>query len=138
MQRDRYPPDWEAISLAKRKAAGWKCEWCGVAQGAVRIGVKGKPYKIVLTVAHLGVPHPNGRPGDKHDKMDCRPENLAALCQACHLRYDIDEHVQHAKERRARRLHEAAMEAGQLALFESATLGTSREEPPSVHPRAQP
>ena len=120
MQRERYPPTWEEISLARRTQVGWRCEWCGVAQGTQRIGGKGKPYKVVLTVAHLGTPHPDGRPGDKHDKRDVRPENLAALCQVCHLRYDIDEHIQRAKHTRRQR----CLAAGQLELFciESETL----------------
>lgn len=117
LDRERYPADWDAISLARREQAGWRCEWCRVAQGAWRQGVKGTAYRVVLTVAHLGTPHADGRPGDVQDKMDVRPENLAALCQACHLRYDIDEHCQHAKETRARRRRDAAQAAGQLPLF---------------------
>lgn len=30
MDRSRYPENWEAISLAIRERASWKCEWCGV------------------------------------------------------------------------------------------------------------
>ena len=121
MQRERYPPNWEELSLARRTQAGWQCEWCGIAQGTIRTGGKGKPYKVVLTVAHLGTIHADGRPGDKHDKRDVRPENLAALCQVCHLRYDIDEHIQRAKHTRRQRQYAA----GQLELFieiESETL----------------
>ncbi len=117
MQRDRYPPNWKEISLARRIQAGWQCEWCHVPNGTYRMGVKGKLYKVVLTVAHLGTPYPNGCPGDKHNKMDVRPENLAALCQACHLRYDLDEHIQHAKENRQRRRYAQVYAAGQLDLF---------------------
>lgn len=36
---------------------------------------------IVLTVAHLN-----------HDPSDCRPDNLAAMCQRHHLAYDRDHH----------------------------------------------
>jgi len=65
----------------------------------------GRPVRIVLTVAHLGTPFADGAPGDTHNKMDVRDENLAALCQACHLRYDIKEHVQNAaRTRRARKI----------------------------------
>jgi len=47
----------------------------------------------VLTVAHLN-----------HYPPDCRPENLLALCQTCHLRYDQVLHARNAHEtRRARR-----------------------------------
>lgn len=52
---------------------------------------------IVLTVAHLGTPHADGSPGDKHDKMDVRDENLAALCQRCHLFFDMADHVRYRK-----------------------------------------
>lgn len=73
----------------------------------------GKPAKVVLTVAHLGTPHSDGTPGDKHDKMDVRDENLAALCQACHLRYDIKEHTANAaKTRRRKRVAAGQQELG--------------------------
>lgn len=112
MQRERYPDDWEAISLAVRAAAQWRCEWCGIAQGAQVIGRKGTPYKIVLTVAHLGTPHDDGTPGDPHDKMDVRRKNLAALCQPCHLRYDMPEHRRNAARNRFQR----KIDAGQQLL----------------------
>jgi len=38
--------------------------------------------RIILTVAHL----------DRNSKNDDR-KNLAALCQRCHLRYDIRQHI---------------------------------------------
>jgi len=44
---------------------------------------------IVLTIAHLN-----------HDTMDCRPENLKALCQRHHLAYDQKLHRENAKETR--------------------------------------
>ena len=64
-------------------------------------------------MAHLGTPHADGRPGDKHDKMDVRDENLAALCQRCHLNYDRDEHVHNAAVTRRQR----KVQGGQLELF---------------------
>lgn len=42
---------------------------------------------IVLTIAHLN-----------HDVTDNRMENLAALCQRCHINYDKEYHKQNAKE----------------------------------------
>lgn len=69
---------------------------------------------MVLTVAHLGTAHSDGTPGDKHDKNDVRDENLAALCQACHLNYDRDEHMTNAAATRRRR----KIAAGQVELFE--------------------
>ncbi|WP_376794758.1 HNH endonuclease [Thermogemmatispora sp.] len=118
MDRQRYPPNWAEISRAARERAGWRCQWCGAAQGEERVSLAGKRYQVVLTVAHLGTPFPDGRPADKRDKQDCRPENLAALCQRCHLRYDIDEHVGHARQTRWRKHREAQLQAGQLLLFE--------------------
>lgn len=93
----RYPANWKQISLRIREREGWRCKWCGAEHGQPnpRTG-----SKVVLTVAHLGTPHADGRPGDKHDKMDVRDENLAALCQACHLRFDIKEHMHNAAETR--------------------------------------
>lgn len=137
----RYPADWPAISLRIRNRAGWVCEWCGVPNGQIGVrepdgaflpvyGVSslaeakrfqretgenlegGRIIQIVLTVAHLGTPHADGTPGDKHDKMDCRDENLAALCQRCHLNYDRDEHAANAAATRRRK----RVEAGQMEL----------------------
>lgn len=127
MDRSRYPADWEAISLRVRERAGNRCEWCGLVNGAIgfRDGrgefwavpveqmARYRTLRIVLTVAHLGVPYPEGRPGDVHDKMDCRDENLAALCQRCHLNYDRDEHTFNAAWTRRRR----RIAAGQMELL---------------------
>lgn len=54
---------------------------------------------IVLTVAHLN-----------HDPTDCRPENLAAMCQRHHLAYDHDHHRVNAQATRRAK-------AGTLELF---------------------
>lgn len=42
--------------------------------------------QVVLTVAHLD-----------HDKTNNRFHNLAALCQACHLKHDIHQHTHNRK-----------------------------------------
>lgn len=110
--RARYPDDWPQISLDARARANYCCEWCGVRNGAwgwrdasgafhevkagplidagyprnppfeltlERHGVVGvvRIIRIVLTVAHMD-----------HKPENCAPENLRALCQRCHLRYD--------------------------------------------------
>ena len=112
MDYSRYPENWKAISWHIRNdRAMWVCEWCGAAHG--------EPHPVtgsivILTVAHLGTSHSNGTPGDKHDKMDVRDENLAALCQRCHLNYDRDEHMANAAATR----HRKRREAGQLVLIE--------------------
>jgi 5-methylcytosine-specific restriction endonuclease McrA len=110
-----YPKNWKEISKQIRfERAGGKCEWCGA--------VNCQPHpitgsKVVLTVAHLGTDFADGSKGDKHNKMDVRPENLAALCQRCHLRYDIDEHIANRKITLAKRRAEKIAAAGQLRLF---------------------
>lgn len=129
MQRDRYPADWHEISLRIRGRADWHCEWCGLAHGAFGyrdatgrfwtedeiaradgdhpfVGKEPKPLIIILTVAHLGTALADGTPGDKHDKLDVRDENLSALCQRCHLNYDRDEHMANAAETRRRKRRE--------------------------------
>lgn len=93
----KYPPDWKAISLRIREREGQCCKWCGAENG--------KPHpqtasRVVLTVAHLN-----------HDTADNRDENLAALCQRCHLRYDAQHHAANAaRTRRAKKVAAGQME----------------------------
>lgn len=49
-----------------------------------------KIVKVCLTTHHVGVDKPDGTKGDRRDKMDCRDENLAALCERCHHLADLD------------------------------------------------
>jgi hypothetical protein len=95
------------------------CERCGVVNHSQVWRQHKKGYTvIVLTTAHLGAPFCTGdgwRAGDPHDKGDIRAENLMSLCNACHLRHDLPEHIKKREENRARRL----LEAGQLDLFPS-------------------
>lgn len=115
--RSRYPDNWDEISHHIRfvRAGGW-CE--GSQKYPNCRAQHGHPHpvtgsKVVLTTAHLGVSKPDGSPGDKTDKMDCRLENLKAMCQRCHLTFDCDEHtLNRAKTRRRKKI-----EAGQLELF---------------------
>lgn len=58
-----------------------------------------RPIVIVLTVAHLN-----------HQPEDCRPENLAAMCQRHHLAYDHDHHRANAQATRRAK-------AGTLEMF---------------------
>ena len=114
--RKRYPSDWPAISRRIRDRAGGQCECAGECglhrthpgprrclerQGQRAAWARGV---IVLTVAHLN-----------HDPQDCRDENLKAMCQRCHLRYDTALHVRNASTTRARKLA-----AGTLSLLEDA------------------
>lgn len=112
----RYPKNWktEIVPMIRARSGG-QCECtgeCGLHRTnpgprrcCERDGEKAKwaNGKVVLTVAHLGVSRPDGSVGDKHDKMDVRPENLKHMCQRCHLRFDINEHVKNAKTKREKK-----------------------------------
>jgi hypothetical protein len=130
-----YPPEWSAISQRIRMRDGNRCKWCGVPNGrlggrdrqgnwwdAHPLGEKmlslewPKPgewawcgrdghqpkhlriIRIVLTVAHLD-----------HDETNCADDNLAALCQRCHLTYDAKHHAASAAETRRRQMKTADM-----------------------------
>jgi len=91
--KSRYPATWPEISRRVKERAGQRCEECGIAAGALRKNIKGQYFREVLTCAHLGTPYPDGTPCPKENTMDFRPENLACLCVACHLLYDMADHV---------------------------------------------
>src|SRR5438270_13470059 len=107
--RTRYPADWRAISAAIRARSGGRCECegeCGLHRttpGPRRCverngeGARFAKGKVVLTVAHLD-----------HTPENCAPENLKAMCQRCHLRYDV---AHHARTRRTD-VRQLAMEVG--------------------------
>lgn len=112
-----YPPNWKELATSIKEAAGWKCEWCEAPHKAViqrkedgtwvevlllwnpvtlshdntskvtwaRLAFNGLT-RIILTTAHLDRNHKNND-----------PLNLAALCQRCHLRHDILQHVANRK-----------------------------------------
>jgi 5-methylcytosine-specific restriction endonuclease McrA len=94
----RYPSNWKKVSRIIRRVAGNRCEWCGIPNGVPL--PSGRKGNVVLTVAHLGTPFSNNKPGDKYDKHDIWRENLAALCQKCHLGYDLQDHIAHARQTR--------------------------------------
>jgi hypothetical protein len=109
INKSRYPANWRSISLAVREEAGWKCEWCG-ARHREPHPVTGS--MVILTVAHLGINRPDGSLGNKHDTHDVRPENLAALCQRCHLNYDRADHIASRHRRRSRRIGQLVLPFG--------------------------
>ncbi|MES3022762.1 MAG: hypothetical protein V4857_14390 [Pseudomonadota bacterium] len=122
----RYPSNWKAIRAAILERAGNCCERCKVpnrvrvcrgagadldtymtedaevycADTGVHLGRKrmteygyGHMVDIVLTIAHLD-----------HTPENCNPDNLRALCQRCHLRYDAKHHAETARATRRARL----------------------------------
>ena len=114
MDRRRYPKNWSVISRRIRARAQGKCEWCHAEQGQPH-PITGS--RVVLTVAHLGVDYADGTPGDKRDKMDCRDDNLAALCQRCHIRFDVDERRMSAARPRQEQQRVVRGQAQQLELW---------------------
>lgn len=119
----KYPPEWHAISRDIRtNRAENRCECsgeCGLHHDRRCEEVNGEPAKwargkVILTVAHLN-----------HDPMDCRPENLKAMCQRCHLRYDVEHHKASARKRRHRL--QVPLLSALLAL--TLTACTAREAP---------
>ena len=112
-----YHPKWRLISKLIRKREKQCCKFCGIRNGfvgkrqksgAIRelCGTEWDMYysklrngynaagalkslgftKVVLTVAHLD-----------HDKKNNRFNNLAALCQRCHLKHDAQQHTANRK-----------------------------------------
>lgn len=94
----KYPPNWHTeIRPRILERDGHRCKFCGVANGkrGHRDGfgdfrecnpcpspAHGNQLRIVLTIAHL----------EDRDPMSCADDNLAALCQRCHLRHDMEQH----------------------------------------------
>ena len=88
--RARYPKDWKQISLRIRlERAESQCECsgqCGQECCTPRCqAMNYEPHpdtgsKVVLTVAHLD-----------HIPENCGDDNLLAMCQRCHNRYDMRE-----------------------------------------------
>ena len=75
--KSRYPKNWKQIRNSILERANNCCEFCGVENHTYRMNeFTGKLAYIVLTIAHL--------------------DNLRALCQRCHNRYDAG----HRKETR--------------------------------------
>lgn len=116
-----YPANWKTEIVPHIRArSGDKCEWCGLLNHSYIIrppighalrkftdnyfyvdgpemdaGLGIKPTRVILTAAHIG---PN-----KHDKMACADEDLAHLCQGCHLKYDLQDHIRHRRENREKK-----------------------------------
>ena len=91
--KKRYPANWKDIRESILERAHNRCEFCGKLNHSHFWNEKtGKMVRIVLTIAHLD-----------HTPENCDPENLRALCQACHNRYD----AKHRAETRSLAFHKA-------------------------------
>lgn len=78
-------PNYALICRPEKGKADWKLAPEGMECEAMSLdGVKFT--KVILTVAHLD-----------HDHNNSVDENLAALCQRCHLKLDIHQHTNNRK-----------------------------------------
>jgi hypothetical protein len=101
--RKRYPKNWKGIRAEIINRAGNRCEClghCGLHNGRRCIEENGNRAqfargRVVLTVAHLD-----------HTPENCDPSNLLAMCQRCHLRYDVDHHKENAAKTRREKLNQ--------------------------------
>ena len=97
--RRRYPKEWPQIRDRILERAQNCCEFCGVQNHTYRLNDNnGNLAYIVLTIAHLD-----------HQPENCEPDNLRALCQRCHNRYD-------AEHRSKTRSHTMAMKEKTLKI----------------------
>lgn len=130
--KSRYPKEWKQIRERILKRAGDKCEFCNVsnkkiifrgrrwnrdvyqdddgtifcAENSERLGDDyvgeienfNRITKVVLTIAHLD-----------HTPENCSDDNLRALCQRCHLRYDKEHHAKNARETRKKKTRQTSL-----------------------------
>lgn len=98
-----YHPKWKLISrLIRFTRAKNQCEWCGA--------INSQPHpitrsKVVLTVAHID-----------RNKDNNRFWNLAALCQRCHLKHDVCQHVNNRKYGKHWKKHQINIFTGELTI----------------------
>jgi 5-methylcytosine-specific restriction endonuclease McrA len=102
-----YPKNWKSIREKILLRSKNKCEFCGVENYAIGYRDENgkfielvelekqnaalfdgkKLIKIVLTIAHLD-----------HNPQNNKESNLKALCQKCHLNYDLEHHKETRKK----------------------------------------
>lgn len=97
--RNRYPANWKQISNRVRfERADGRCECkgeCGHDHGGRCTASHNAAHPdtgslVILTVAHID-----------HQPENCGADNLRAMCQRCHLRYDVEHHRETRRNRKA-------------------------------------
>ncbi len=71
MDKSKYPHNWKIIADLVKFHSGNRCQVCGRHHG------EDGTQATTLTVHHID-----------HDPMNCKPENLIALCASCHLKVE--------------------------------------------------
>lgn len=85
--KQRYPKNWKDIRAAILERAHNCCEFCGKENHSYVLNEKtGKTVRVVITIAHID-----------HRPENCNPDNIRALCQACHNKYDAKHRVKTRK-----------------------------------------
>lgn len=80
------PARYEIVGTDRSQLEDWQRDYDYFKDAMIEDGLL-RPIRIILTIVHLD-----------HDTTHNHPENLAALCQRCHLRHDARSHARHAKE----------------------------------------
>lgn len=93
-----YHPDFPEKAKQLKRAAGNRCQRCGMLHGDLTTNRYGQPVEVQVGVAHLD-----------HDIWNARAR-LMVLCRRCHIRYDA------RQRRRKRRMMSVAR--GQLCFWE--------------------
>jgi hypothetical protein len=109
--RSRYPVNWREISRAVRDRSGGICEAHLVIADYPRLAPcqarNGEPHPITGSRVVLTVAHRWRGPCAECDGLGVKcgnPDHLAALCQRCHLAYDLEHHIRNRRvNRHARR-----------------------------------
>jgi len=98
IDKNKYPLEWKKIVAKIARRSGGRCECtgeCGLhtttGRCTERNGERAKYAQgmIILTTAHLC-----------HDPACEDTNHMKHCCQRCHLRIDVEEHRQHARETR--------------------------------------
>ena len=91
----RYPKNWKQIRAEILERAKHCCEGSPKFPDCRARNYNWHPVtgsNVVLTIAHLD-----------HVPENCHHDNLKAMCQRCHLNYDIDHHkINSAASRKAK------------------------------------
>lgn len=97
----KYPPNWKEIVAQVAKRSGGRCECRGECMLHTTTGrctelngtlAKYARGKIMLTTAHLC-----------HDETCEDMNHLRHMCNRCHLRYDLDQHMKNSRATRFKR-----------------------------------
>lgn len=101
MDYSRYPDNWKEFSKFIRfERANNRCE----VEGCTAVNYEPHPLtdsKVMLTVAHLDGIGDVCQCEEETGQKCANPDHVLAMCQRCHLRYDIERHKFNRRRSRA-------------------------------------